>query len=385
MTWTFVEVKPPLRRRNRGQLRKAHLPERMLVREAEAPNLNRTPPECVKTGCRPRPIDDEAEFEALVEALHKPHGSVAKTAAAIGVNRARAHCVRVANPQLCDRGEVINRRIGRFMVALACLTSACSLDLDKLRSTKSPGGESDDGGSDGSAMGDNRDTGGDDQLGTGDAAEDSLPEDGLDGEMETGVDANMDANEVVDTRPGVQTAALTGSTGTALGGNPAGGTAYQDACPAGQAVIGFSGTATVATAGMSVLPRQIATRCGVIQISGTTVTVTPGAMLPTHGMMAPTPWTRTCPENQVIVGFSGRSSTYVDQLVFRCAPLTAASAAPGTALTPGTAVLLPLIGGDGGTPFEPIACPADQVASGSLVRASDYLDAMSLICSRATR
>jgi hypothetical protein len=107
-------------------------------------------------------------------------------------------------------------------------------------------------------------------------------------------------------------------------------------------------------------------------------------MLPTHGMMAPTPWTRTCPANEVMVGFTGRSGAFLDQLVFSCAPLTAASEALGTALTPGTAAALAPVGGGGGMPFAQIACPAGQVASGSLVRTGDYLDAVSLICSRAS-
>jgi hypothetical protein len=182
----------------------------------------------------------------------------------------------------------------------------------------------------------------------------------------------------------MRTAALNGSTGTALGGNANGGTPFQDGCPAGQALIGFSGTMTVATATQTAVPRQIAARCGVLQIAGTTVTVTPGAMLPIHGMMAPTPWTRTCPANQVMVGFTGRSGSFMDQLVFDCAPLTAASAAPGANLTPGTAAPLPAIGGTGGMPFAQINCPAGQVASGSLVRTGDFMDAVSLICSRAT-
>lgn len=195
---------------------------------------------------------------------------------------------------------------------------------------------------------------------------------------------DIGGNDVVDVRPVVRTAALSAGTATAIGGNPTGGTAYQDACPSGQAVVGFSGTATVAMPPVTAVVRQVATRCGVIQISGTTVTVTPGAMLPTRGMMAADPWTRTCPANQVIVGVTGRSGSFVDQLVFSCAPLTAASDAPGTALTPGTAAALAPIGGAGGMPFAQINCPAGRIATGSTLRTGDFLDGVALSCSSAT-
>jgi hypothetical protein len=74
----------------------------------------------------------------------------------------------------------------------------------------------------------------------------------------------------------------------------------------------------------------------------------------------------------------------MDQLVFDCAPLVAASAAPGANLTPGTAAPLPAVGGNGGMAYAQINCAAGQVASGSLVRTGDFLDAVSLLCSRAT-
>jgi hypothetical protein len=191
-------------------------------------------------------------------------------------------------------------------------------------------------------------------------------------------------NDSADVPPVVHTAVLSGSTGTAFAGNPAGGAPVHDACPPGQTVIGFSGAVTVATGTVPSVNRQIATHCGVIQISGTDVTVTPGAMLPTRGMMAPHPWTRTCPAGQVIVGFAGRAGLLVDQVVFSCAPLIAASGAPGAALTPGQATALAPIGGGGGAAFSQITCPTGQIASGSLVRTGDNLDAVSLICSQAT-
>jgi hypothetical protein len=174
-------------------------------------------------------------------------------------------------------------------------------------------------------------------------------------------------------------ATLTGANPTMLVGNPAGGGLFQDDCPSGQALVGFNGSTA-----SDVVNRQIGAQCGVLQIVGTTVSLKPGATLPTRGSVAGTAWTRTCPANQVVVGFSGRVGDFIDQLVFICAPLTAASSAVGTALTPGTTISLTPIGGGGGMAFAAVRCAAGELGGGSRVRAGDFLDAVSIVCSRAT-
>ncbi|HEX3695129.1 MAG TPA: hypothetical protein VH374_07040 [Polyangia bacterium] len=293
--------------------------------------------------------------------------------------------------------------IGLICGALCSLLLACGAEQFVPNQDGSATGSNVDGPSLGSG-GSNTGSGGDLGPGTGGLGGDAPPNDdaggvagsggipGSGGTIDAGaggtpsIDAPMDlgGNDVVDASPEVHAAALMGSTGTAFGGNPTGGGPFQDACPGGQAVIGFSGTVTVANPALGVVNGQIGTRCGVIQILGTTVTVISGAVLPTHGVLEPTLWTRTCPANQVVVGFAGHMGSFLDQLVFNCAPLTAASDAPGAALTPGTATALMPVGGDGGGAFAQITCPAGQIASGSLVRTGDYLDAVSLICSSAT-
>lgn len=188
-----------------------------------------------------------------------------------------------------------------------------------------------------------------------------------------------------DAAPVSHPAMLIGANPTTLVGNAGGGTQYQDDCPAGQVLIGFSGNALAASATLDAVNRQVAARCGVVQIIGTTVTIKPGAALPVRGMAGTTAWTRTCPADQVVVGFSGRSGSYVDQLVFICAPLTAASSAVGAALTPGaTTTALAAIGGNGGSAFAAIKCATGQLGAGSLVREGDFMDAFSIVCGKAT-
>ncbi|HEX3694204.1 MAG TPA: hypothetical protein VH374_02350 [Polyangia bacterium] len=177
-------------------------------------------------------------------------------------------------------------------------------------------------------------------------------------------------------------AALTGAHDTMLIGSATGGSQGQESCPAGQALSGFSGSLSMTTTTASV-NRQITGQCGIIAIAGTAVTIKAGATLTALGMAGVSPWTRPCPADQVVVGFSGRLGTLVDQLVFVCAPLTASSPTVGTGLMPGTQTSLPGVGGTGGMPFNAVTCALGEVASGLLVRSGTEMDAFSLICSKA--
>ena len=82
-------------------LRKSFLPERMLRRgpDGQPAAAASTSDEASAGGKQPRrSTEDETEFEALIEALRRHGGSVAKAAAAIGVNRARAYRLLTAHP-----------------------------------------------------------------------------------------------------------------------------------------------------------------------------------------------------------------------------------------------------------------------------------------------
>jgi transcriptional regulator with PAS, ATPase and Fis domain len=82
-----------------GALKKAHLPERLLTRAA--PETSAGEASGADRARRPwRKTDDEGELEALIAALRDHRGSVAKAAAAIGVNRSRAYRLLAANPEL---------------------------------------------------------------------------------------------------------------------------------------------------------------------------------------------------------------------------------------------------------------------------------------------
>jgi len=173
------------------------------------------------------------------------------------------------------------------------------------------------------------------------------------------------------------TIAPTGAT-TALTqyGNLMGGMPYDDACPSGQVLMGFTGS----LAQVSGYNGQISAQCGILQTAmsnGTTVVhVALGATLPTRGAQAAQSWTRSCPVDQVVVGMGGRSGLLVDQLIFRCAPI----AISGAGYKVGVTDDLNPIGQNGGSAFPQTDCPTNQVASVARIRAGDAIDAFGLAC-----
>jgi hypothetical protein len=177
------------------------------------------------------------------------------------------------------------------------------------------------------------------------------------------------------------TIVFTGSNPTTQVGNVNGGSPFDDACPAGQALIGFYGNLTSETGHHG----QLGGRCGAVSPvdngGSYGVTVTPSAVLDLHGVLGTFNWTRTCPADQVIVGFGGRSGQLIDQLIFRCAPI---SVTPELAVTIGTITELAAAGGSGGNPFTTVDCTAGQVGTMARIRAGDSIDAFGIACSSVT-
>jgi hypothetical protein len=173
--------------------------------------------------------------------------------------------------------------------------------------------------------------------------------------------------------------ALTGVTPTAQFGNLNGGVAFPDACPAGQAVIGYHGF--VATQGWH---GQIQALCGTLTLgAGVTPTVTldAGETLPLRGVFGVVEWTRTCGSDEVVVGFAGRSGALIDQLTFVCAPLEISLQGQAYVITAGQTSQTAAVGGMGGNAFALTPCPAGAIATVSNIRAGDNLDAFGLGCS----
>ena len=180
------------------------------------------------------------------------------------------------------------------------------------------------------------------------------------------------------TRPG----GFGAPTPTTQFGNLTGGTPFEDACPSGQALVGFAGA--VSNSSTTAVHNQIGALCGKVERFGEAgsyaIHVSPGASLPTRGINPGVSWERKCGTDQLISGFVGRAGQLVDQLVFSCVPILV-DAQNGTSISFGAVTVLPLVGGTtGGSPFAQTDCPAGQVATVARVRAGDGIDAFGLAC-----
>jgi hypothetical protein len=160
------------------------------------------------------------------------------------------------------------------------------------------------------------------------------------------------------------------------------GTPFDDACPDGQAIIGFRGS--VADVGVF-LVSSIQTFCGTPVLSSgaaTELSVLPGATLDERGVPSGASWSQMCPRDQMVVGFWGRSGRGLDQVAFDCAGVRV-SRSPSNdfvlAVDSTISELSPPNGGDGGMPFRS-TCRPDQIALMANISADQWINAFGLTC-----
>lgn len=169
---------------------------------------------------------------------------------------------------------------------------------------------------------------------------------------------------------------------------------FSDRCPAGQVLVGFNGTvdATGDPNGKTFL-RSAQGICGTLVVSASppyAVAVAQASPLPMHEIAAAQQQVALCPVNQVMIGFAGRSSStsWVDSVDVRCAPLTITGTAPKFALAIGTPAVATSIGGfTGGTAFAAADCAAGDLAVGQIIRTSfagTQLGAFGVQCATAS-
>ena len=157
------------------------------------------------------------------------------------------------------------------------------------------------------------------------------------------------------------------------------GTAFNDSCPVGQVLTGFSGSLKVgahaAIRGMCGVPALV------VEDDAFVVKLGPGGNLPQRGMVGDAPRMRPCPTDQVVVGFSGSAGTGIQQLTLSCAPLIVSEADDGTfTIGPGPVTPLMVVGNPGGVAFPQTNCPMGQVGSAQRLRASTVINAFGLGC-----
>jgi hypothetical protein len=170
-----------------------------------------------------------------------------------------------------------------------------------------------------------------------------------------------------DARPGPTQLSLAAGTPTTVLGT--GGVQAEDVCPAGLALIGYSG-ATGAYGGSSVpVVGEITGRCavlgiGVLGATGYAVTAQPSVVLPVRGVNTATKWSLTCTDNKVVVGLDAHWGSALDSFAVRCASLTVVAQGTGWAVQIGTPAALPAQGGTGGANMGTTSC-SGGIATGS--------------------
>ncbi|MCA9662041.1 MAG: DUF4215 domain-containing protein, partial [Myxococcales bacterium] len=207
-----------------------------------------------------------------------------------------------------------------------------------------------------------------------------------DGIIQAGVEECDDKNEVnadmcslqCHDTPVALTLTAGGETAT-YGGD--GGDPFDDSCPQGQALIGFSGKLDGNN-----WHGNVAGICGTLALDvegdAFVIAVSEAASLPLRGAANQNGqgWSRYCPAGEVVVGFSGRNGWYIDQLTFYCAAPQIAEDGDGFFVSLGAAAPLAAIGGPGGDPFPETYCPMGQIATRQRGRASNDLDRFGLGC-----
>jgi hypothetical protein len=211
--------------------------------------------------------------------------------------------------------------------------------------------------------------------------DDAAPEAARDASDATdmGIDAGVDAG--APKRPTGIVMSTTSSTTTRQAPS-AGGAPYSDECPANQALIGFKGT--VDMMGGPTNLRSVQGVCAPLVVGANppyAIAVGATTLLPVRQTPSTVAQSVTCPTNQVIVGFDGRTAAYIEALNFKCSPLSISGTSPSFTLNVGTVTTIGPIGAaTAGTTFAAITCPAGQVAVAQAPHAGSAIDSFGLVC-----
>ncbi|MEM7126592.1 MAG: putative Ig domain-containing protein, partial [Chloroflexota bacterium] len=151
----------------------------------------------------------------------------------------------------------------------------------------------------------------------------------------------------------------------AIGHN--GGSEFDLKCSAGEALVGITGRADASI-------QEVGPLCASVANDGTWSGVPSNPA--TTGGTGGTPFTRTCPTDYAVTGFSGRADTKVEQLELTCQPLTTDGYVSGPGQSVGS------VGGAGGNPVPLNSCSYDLPGSGIFGRSGADIDAFGLHCRR---
>jgi hypothetical protein len=176
---------------------------------------------------------------------------------------------------------------------------------------------------------------------------------------------------------------LAGSTDiTFRGGN--GGSRKIDSCPGDEVLTGYA--ISVASSNGQNTVWGLRAKCGRVDLGSTeprTVSIGPPRLLTQRGGTGTVTFDVTCPDNQMVVGFTGRSGSRLDQVGFLCATLSVVGANVVTVSLDSGETLGPFGSPTAGNAFA-VPCPAGHVARGHSVNDGVFIDGLGLICGRVT-
>lgn len=235
-------------------------------------------------------------------------------------------------------------------------------------------GDDDDGGDVDDGVDGNADDASDEALGCGNGVVEASEE--CDDDNSSDVDGCM-----TDCRFGPSNIRIDTSNPTELPqkGNLGGGSPSKAGCANGEIIIGIEGRA-------GALLDRVAIQCGRVQLFDPEdpevldLTIVPSMVLQPSGGSGGSSFRSTCPEGHAVVGFSGRTGSYIDQLTLSCALMSILDDGQSMTLVLDEPFEIQPVGGSGGGPFEPEHCEEGQVATIANLRSGALVDAFGLTC-----
>jgi hypothetical protein len=168
---------------------------------------------------------------------------------------------------------------------------------------------------------------------------------------------------------------VTAGTPVTLVRGPDGSTAptVRDVCPSGSLLVGVDFSVDQG------FVRGVRGRCAVPRLAedGTSIELAAGETLPSRGGSQAENAPRSCPTNQVVMGFESRHGLLVDQIVLRCAPLALDAQ---NAVTIGPITRLEPAGDEGGGADPTTDCGPGKVAAGVQTRSTSWIEGFGLVC-----
>lgn len=163
------------------------------------------------------------------------------------------------------------------------------------------------------------------------------------------------------------------------------GTQFLDACPSPQVLVGFRGLLQNVPNTNQDFHARFQALCGTLSLDADGeqchVHVQEGSTLAERGLDGTEEWERRCLADEVLVGFSAKTGSNIDQLTFFCAPVFIELFSSGYSIIRGpSSALAPAGKGGGSLNFGPLECPEGALATIAHIETTRSLISFGLGC-----